>query len=145
MVVVQVGAHHHVDVLGPRAGAGEPLRIVGVEVGPERPVRLELVVAAAGVDQDVLIPDPQQPAVHAELDQPAVRLVVVRRKPVRVLPVDLVAPLGKDLRRRVGRQIGFLDARHADLADRKDRHFRLPGPMLTASRRRRSPARCRRS
>src|SRR5262249_32778206 len=66
-------------------------------------------------------------------------LVVMRREPVPVPLVDLVAPLGKDLLRRIGRQIGFLDPGDADLADRKDCHdcflpakiYRQPPPPFT--------------
>jgi hypothetical protein len=36
---------------------------------PERPPGLILLIAAAGVDQDLLPADLEEPAVHAELDQ----------------------------------------------------------------------------
>ena len=70
MVVMQVRAHHHVDLFRPRAGGGQPFEIRLVEHVPERPARLDLVVAAAAVDQDFLAADLQQPAMHREPDLP---------------------------------------------------------------------------
>ena len=66
MIVMQMRAHHHVDVLRPRAGGGQPLQIRLVEPMPERTAGLVLVVAAAAVDQDGLAADLQQPAMDGE-------------------------------------------------------------------------------
>ena len=71
---MQMRAHHHVDFLGPGAGGGEPLEIGLVEHVPERPAGLVLLVAAAGVDQDGLAADLEQPAVHHQPDAAALRL-----------------------------------------------------------------------
>ncbi len=66
VVVVQMRAHHHVDLLGPRAGGGKALEKGLVEHVPERAAGLVLLVAAAGVDEDFLAADLQQPAMHGQ-------------------------------------------------------------------------------
>ena len=56
MVAVQMRAHHEVDVLDPEPGRLERLHPVGVVLlVPGRPQREVLVVADAGIDQDVVV------------------------------------------------------------------------------------------
>src|SRR5262249_38160544 len=93
-----------------------------IEHVPERPRRPRPVVAAAAVDENLLEADLQQPAVHAELDEVLFGVVVIWRHPVRVRSGDRRVVFRKNIARAVDRQVGFLDARDADLADRKYRH-----------------------
>ncbi|MFZ0101521.1 MAG: hypothetical protein WAL49_04465, partial [Pseudolabrys sp.] len=81
MVMMQVCAHYQIDFLRPRAGGCKAIKIRNIEHVPERPSGLDLVVAAAGVDQDLLAADLQQPAVDGEPDQSLVSVVVMRRQP----------------------------------------------------------------
>src|SRR5262249_30356398 len=81
MIVVKVRAHHVVDVLGSRPGGSKPFEIRRVEHVPERTCRPALVVAAAAIDQDVHLPDLEEPAVYAELDETLVWIVMIRRHP----------------------------------------------------------------
>ena len=103
VIVMQVRAHHQVDLVRPRAGGGEPVEIGRVQHAPPRPRRAHAIVAAAGVDQDLLPADLQQPAVHAELDLGRRRIVVAGREPVRMLVADRVGEFGKQLLRVVDR------------------------------------------
>ena len=120
---MQVRAHHQAYFLGPRTGSGQPLEVVDVEHVPERPARLDLVVAAAGVDQDLLAADLQQPAMHAELDLSGIGVVVVRRQPMLVLGQMRIAEVRKNVPQHIVRNVGFLDARDGGLADFE--HWRL--------------------
>src|SRR3954463_1830323 len=111
MIVMEMRAHHEIDLLGPRAGGGEPLKIRGLEHAPPRPRRAHSVVAAAGVDQDFLFADLQQPAVYAQFDFAARRIVWIGRKPMRVLAMQFIAEVWKELFRIIDRLIGLLDPR----------------------------------
>src|SRR5258706_14475136 len=121
-MVMAVGAHYGVDVLLPSAGGGEAVELGLIEHVPERPRRPRPVVAAAAVDENLLRPDLHQPAMHAELDEVFLGVVVVWRHPVRMGGSDRGVVFGKNVARAVDRQGGFLDAPDADLADRKYRH-----------------------
>ena len=121
MIVMQVRAHHEVDLLRPRAGRGEPLKPGRVEHAPPRPRRPHAIVAAARVDQDLLPADLKQPAMHAEFDLGGRGIVVIWRQPMRMLLVDLVGEFRKQLLRIV------------DRADRSPRSAqRSPCPPKTA-------------
>src|SRR5262245_36872077 len=69
MIVMQVRAHDQVDLVWSRSRCGEPLKKRRVEHIPERARRPRFVVAAARVDQDLLVVDLQQPTVHAQFDE----------------------------------------------------------------------------
>ena len=125
VVVMQMRAHHQVDLLRPCAGGGEPLQVIDVEHVPPRPARLDLVVAAAAVDEDFLAADLQEPAMHAEHDQAFAGIVVMRRQPAFVLGHMRVGEVREDVAQRIAREIGFLDARDGGLPDRE-------GPQLFA-------------
>src|SRR5262249_42681783 len=125
MVVVQVRAHHQADFVRLRAGRGEALEIGRLEHAPPGPRRAHAIVAAAGVDQDLLAADLEQPAVHAELDLAARRLVVARCEPAFMLAQNVVGELRKDFPRIVDREVGFLDAGYGCLADRMLEHASL--------------------
>ena len=120
MIVMQVRAHHQIDLVGPRAGRGEPVEPRRVEHVPRRPQRPGFLVAAAAVDQDLAAVELQQPAVHAELDLARGRIVVVGRQPVRVLGELRLGHRRENIRHRIDRQIGFLDAGDGGLADLED-------------------------
>src|SRR5262249_1216035 len=112
-----------------RAGRGKALEVRRVEHAPPRPCRAHAIVAATGVDQDLLAADLEQPAVHAQLDLAARRLVVVRCGPVFILARDIVGEFRKDFLRVVDREIGFLDAGYGCVADRILEHaFSLAAP-----------------
>jgi hypothetical protein len=117
MVVVQVRAHDDVDLLRLDADSGQPREVGLVEHVPERTAGLVLLVAAAGVDQDGLAADPQEPRVHGEQDAAALRVVVVRRQPRHVAFELRVGDLRKHLLDRIGRQVGLLDAMYRCVAD----------------------------
>jgi hypothetical protein len=126
MVMMQVRAHDVIDLVRPRARGREPVEIGRVEQVPERPPRLDLVVAATAVDQDILAPDLQEPAVHAELYESARRVVMARRQPRGMPGEDMVVEFGKDVAGAISRAIGLLDAGNAGLADRKHSHGSAP-------------------
>jgi len=58
--------------------------------------------------------------VNAEFEPAAVRIVVMGSKPMAVLLEMRVGKCGKNLRRRINRQIGFLDAGNGRFADLED-------------------------
>jgi hypothetical protein len=89
---------------------------------PPRPRRLGFVVAAAGIDQDFLAADLQQPAMHAEHDRAFAGIIVVWRQPVFVLGHVRVGEVRKNVAQRIVRDVGFLDARDSDLAQGEHRH-----------------------
>src|SRR5262245_25159480 len=117
MIVMQMRGHHVVDVLRARTRSREPLEIGRVEHVPERPRWPAPVVAAAAVDQDGLAADFQEPAVHAELDEVLVAIVVMRRHPMGMLCRDRIGVFWKDVARPIDRQIGLLDPGNAGLAN----------------------------
>ena len=80
------------------------------------------VIADAGIDQDFLAADFQQPGVNAELQETGFRIVMVRHHPAHVLGHDLVAPVGEELLRLEEEAVGFLDARNLGRADGGDGH-----------------------
>jgi hypothetical protein len=126
VVVMQVGAHDEIDLVRPCTGGREAFEVGRVHHVPEWPPGLVLVIAAARVDQDLLLADLQEPAVHAELDQAGFRLVVIGREPRPVLVQNLLAQVGKDLGRRIGRAIDFLDPGDGGSAYVEYRHARPP-------------------
>ncbi len=95
MIVMQMRAHHHVDLVRPRARGGEPVEPRRIEHVPPRPHRPRFLIAAAGVDQDFAAIDLQQPAMDAELEFAACRIVVIRREPMAVLGKMRVGQAGK--------------------------------------------------
>jgi hypothetical protein len=96
MVDMKMRAHHHVDLVGLDAGCLQPFEIVRLHEVPFRAMGTRLVIADAGIDQDRLAADLQQPAVHAEF-QEGRRLVIVRRhEPVAVTLDDRGIPVGKE-------------------------------------------------
>ena len=110
MIVMQMRAHHEVDFLRSHAGGGEPLEIRQIEHVPKWPPRLDLVVAAARVDQDFLATDLQQPAVNGEPDATGFGLVMMRCKPRPVFGQMRVTEFRKDFAKRISRKICLLDA-----------------------------------
>jgi hypothetical protein len=89
---------------------------------PPRPRRLGFVVAAAGIDQDFLAADLQQPAMHAEHDRAFAGIIVVWRQPVFVLGHVRVGEVRKNVAQRIVRDVGFLDTRDGGLAQGEHRH-----------------------
>jgi hypothetical protein len=126
VIVMKVRAHDVIDLLRPRTRRGKPLQPGNIEHVPERPRRLDLVVAAAAVDQDVLTTDLHEPAVDAELYEAAGRIIVARRKPCGVLGEDMLVEFGKNIARTIGRAIGLFDAGNVRLADREHSHGLAP-------------------
>src|SRR5215831_5035460 len=123
VIVMEMRTHHVVDVLRPRASGGEAFEVGCIEHVPERPRRPRPVVAAAAVDENALAADLQQPAVHAELDEVLLGVIVMRRHPMGVLRGDPGVVFGENVARAVHRQISLLNTRDAGLADRKYRHL----------------------
>ena len=79
MVDVQVRAHHVVDVVDAEAGGREVLlEAVALHHVPERPRRPRLVVADAGVDQDVVVRRLDHVALDAEHHLARCRIEAVR-------------------------------------------------------------------
>ena len=117
---MQVRAHHQIDFVGPRAGRGEPLEPRRVEHVPCRPQRPRFLVAAAAVDQDLAAVELQQPAMHAQFDLARGRIVVMRAEPVGVLGELRLGHRRENIRYRINRQIGFLDAGDGGVADLED-------------------------
>jgi hypothetical protein len=124
MIVMQMGAHHEVDVLGPRSRGGKPLEVGQIEHVPEGTPGLGFVVAAARVDQDLLAADLQQPAVNRQLDQSCIGFIMVRRQPGLVLGHMRVVEFRKNFARRIGRKVCFLDARDDGIAYGEHQHPR---------------------
>jgi len=123
VIVVQMRAHHQIDLLRQRAGRRQPSEIIDAEHIPPRPARLDLVIAAATVDQDFLAADLQQPAMDAEMDQPALGVVVVRRQPGCMLCHMRVGEFRKNIAQRIAREIGLLDPRDGGFAHFEHRYF----------------------
>jgi hypothetical protein len=119
MIVMEMGAHHVVDVLGPCAGSREAIEVGLIEHVPKRPRRPRLVVAATAVDENLLAPDLHEPAVHAKLDEVLFGVVVIWRHPMHVGGGDRGIIFRKNIARTVDRQVGFLDAPDARFAHRK--------------------------
>ncbi len=134
MIDMQVGAHHHVDLVGLDAGCLQPLEILGLHQMPFGPMRARLVVADAGIDQDALAPHGQKPAMDAELQRIRGFLVVVGYQPVAVLLHHLGRPVGEEhLGIEVG-LVGFLDAPHRGSAQPHFGHVFLPPPASLGRR-----------
>jgi hypothetical protein len=75
MVDVQVRAHDVVDVVDGEPGGGESLlEAVGVHHVPHRPRRPRLVVADAGIDQDVVVRRLDHEALHAKHELAGLRI-----------------------------------------------------------------------
>ena len=67
MIAVQMRAHHIVDVVDSEARSAKPLlEAVAVHHVPERPRRPRLVIADAGIDQDVVVRRLDHEALDAE-------------------------------------------------------------------------------
>ena len=126
MIVMQVCAHHEIDFLRSRSGGGKALQVRQIEHVPEWPPGFCFVIAAARVDQDHLAADLQQPAVHGQPDQSCFGLVVMRRQPGLVLGDMRIGEFRKNIPRRIGREIGLLDARDGGIAYGEHRHLRKP-------------------
>src|SRR5262249_11467340 len=122
MVVMQVRTHHQINFLGSRAGGCEALKIRNIEHVPEWPAWLDLVVAAARIDQNFLAADLQQPAMHGEPDLSGFRLVMMRREPRFVLRHMRIGEFGKDVPERIAGKIGFLDTYDRCIADTEHWH-----------------------
>src|SRR6266700_1701712 len=73
--------------------------------------RLDLVVAKAGIDQDFLAADLQQPTMNGEPDLPGLGLIVVGCQPRLVFSHMGVGEFRKDIAERIARKISFLDPR----------------------------------
>src|SRR6476646_11715482 len=54
VIVMQMSAHHQINLVRPSPCGGEPLEVGLVEHVPERAAGFDLVVAAAGIDEDFL-------------------------------------------------------------------------------------------
>ena len=126
VVDMQMGAHHHVDLVGLDAGRLQPRQVGRLHQMPFGPVRPGLVVADAGVDQDALAADRQQPAMDAELQEARRLVVVVGQQPVAMLLHHGGLPVREEhLGVEVG-LVGFLDALHRGGAELHFRHAFLP-------------------
>jgi hypothetical protein len=122
MIDMQVGTHHHVDLVGLDAGCLQPRQVGRLHQVPFGPVRPGFVVADTGVDQDALAADGQKPAVDAELQGSRRLVVVVGEQPVAMLLHHAGLPVREEhLGVEVG-FIGFLDALHRGGAQLHFRH-----------------------
>jgi hypothetical protein len=142
MIDMQVGAHHHVDLVGLDARCLQPLEVLRLHQMPLGPMRARLVVADAGVDQDALAAHRQKPAMDAELQRIRGLLVVVGHQPVAVMLHHLGLPVGEEhLGVEVG-LVGFLDALHRGSAElhfghdlpHDDRELRSPSGSREGAR-----------
>ena len=95
--MVKVRAHHVLEFVGARSRRRKPLEKWHVKHVPEGPPRLDLAVAAAGVDENFLAADLQQPAMHAELDESRLRIEMARGEPLAVLGENGVRAFGKNV------------------------------------------------
>ena len=81
MVPVQMGTHHEIDVLRSAPRRRERFQVVRIEVRKGGPVGPDLVVAATGIDQDVVASRADQIAVEAEDDRAVGRQIAFRQFP----------------------------------------------------------------
>jgi hypothetical protein len=102
-------AQHEVHVLRLGAGLREPIEVRRLQPVPQRKERTLLVVADARIDEDLAAADLHEPAVHAELELAAGRIVVVRQHPVAMTLHDVRLPVGKEPRRVEVRLVRLFD------------------------------------
>jgi hypothetical protein len=122
VIDVQMGAHHHVDLVGFDAGRLQPRQVGSLHQVPLGPMRPGLVVANAGVDQDTFAADGQKPAMDAELQGARRLVVVIGQQPVAMFLHHGGLPVREEhLCVEVG-LVGLLDALHRGRAQLHLRH-----------------------
>ena len=96
MVDVKMRAQHVVDVIGGQSDVGQALQVTRI-----KPVALDqawtrLVIPQAGVDQDIVPADPQEPAVDRHGEVAAFRVIMRGAQPVLVrlyrVPIEVRKP-----------------------------------------------------
>lgn len=125
VIDVEVRADDEIDIVDTEPCRGRAIEEIGVEVGEHWDTRPDLVIAAAGVEQDDLVANLDHPALDARLD----RIGPV----IEISLADAVAGFGiavsieareKQLRCQEF-AAPFLDTVNAHLADRKNVHVVL--------------------
>src|SRR5262245_13599883 len=97
MIVVQVRAHHEIDLRGPHACSRESFEIGHIEHVPERPAGFYLVIAATRVDKNFLATNLQQPAMDREYDLAGCSLVMMRSQPAFMLREQGIGEVRKNV------------------------------------------------
>ena len=101
MVTVQVAAHHEVDVLDPEASCLERVHPVGIVfLIPARAQREVLVVADAGIDQDVVMRGLDHIGLVTQYDIAGVAVVSARREPGKILLEGFFLQVREELEHR---------------------------------------------
>jgi hypothetical protein len=119
---MEMGAHHVVNGLGADAGCDQIGEITAAQPMELRPCRPLLVVAEAGIDQDRVMPGPDDEAVKREHEPTGRRVDEPRPGQIRVGPQDLRVEVGK---KRLGgneRPLVLGDSLHLEIADPRGPH-----------------------
>ena len=109
MVTVQVAAHHEVDVLDPEPGCLERVHPVGIVLlVPGRAQREVLVIADAGIDQDVVMRRLDDIGLKAQHDVACVAVVSARCEPGEILFESFLRQVREEFEHR-GKALLLLD------------------------------------
>ncbi len=122
MIAVQMRAHHIVDVVYREARSAQPLlEAVAVHHVPERPRRPRLVIADAGIDQDVVVRRLDHKTLDTEHQIAIRRIDEFRLEPGAVFVEHFLAQSGEKALQLEERALLFDNRVNRDVVER-DRH-----------------------